>query len=153
MGRLTAHRARAKTRQKRAQPGNGVYFVKSCSRRIVDAVVHDMLPADFSHEDTARFAPCSLIKVRYFEVTPYLPHSARLTPYFDQSVTSYIEGPAGMNQDFEVMSQHLGGAPKPKTNPVSLTGEDLSSALEAKLILPPHLSPESADMETREADL
>jgi len=76
-----------------------------------------MLPADFSDDDTARFVSRSITKVSYFEVTPYLPHSARLTPYFDQSVTSYIEGPAGMNQDFEVMRQHLGGAPKPKTNP------------------------------------
>ena len=79
-----------------------------------------MLPADFSHEDTARFAPCSLIKVRYFEVTPYLSHSAILTPYFDPCLTSYIEGPAGMNQDFEVIPQHLGGVSKPMIQSVSI---------------------------------
>ena len=63
-----------------------------------------------------------------------------------------MEGAAGMNQDFEVIPQHLGGAPKPKTNPVSFAGERISQTLVGKSILPPHLSPESVDMETREAD-
>ena len=56
-----------------------------------------MLPADFSDDDTARFAPCSLIKVRYFEVTPYLSHSAILTPYFDPYIQSIRSKPAEMS--------------------------------------------------------
>ena len=85
-----------------------------------------MLPADFSDDDTARFVSRSITKVSYFEVTPYLPHSARLTPYFDQSLISYIEKSSGLAQDFEVIAQHLGGMSKSKTNPVSFMGECIS---------------------------
>ena len=84
-----------------------------------------MMPADFS-DDTARFVSRSVIKVSYFEATPYLPHSARLTPNFDQSLTSYKEGPTGIRQDFEVIRQHIGGVSKPRIQPVSFRCEFLS---------------------------